>query len=105
MKQPRAVHLVQFRADEIEPRLQSRTRERAGRRGKAAFGFLIGQVLHDGWALGQQLAVVEFEHRHIAVRIHGGEVRARRRRMRRFAEVDAHQFERDSSFNGNDMRR
>ena len=58
--------LVQLGGDEVEPLDQAITRHRAGGRGQVAGGHLVGDVLHDGRAFGQALAVVQLQQRHIA---------------------------------------
>ena len=56
---------MDFGGDEVEPLLHAVAIHRACRRGEARFGFLVGQVLHDGRAFGEHLAVVELQGRQI----------------------------------------
>src|SRR5215475_4637904 len=67
----RAEALVQLRRDEVEPLLDPVALHGAGSPGEAGRVFLIGHVLHDDRAFGESLAVVEFETRHLALRVHG----------------------------------
>src|ERR1700730_17592231 len=63
--------LVQLRGDEIEPFLDAVALGFAGGRDEIRAGVLIGDPLHDHRALGEPLAVVEFENRDLALGVDG----------------------------------
>jgi hypothetical protein len=69
--------------------------------GKATIGLLIRDVLDDGGAFGQDLAVVKAQHRNIALRIDLQEVRISLRFL--CLRVDTVKFEFDARFAQNDI--
>jgi hypothetical protein len=75
VEQRREHALVQLGADEAEPLPQPRPLE-ARERGEAAARVVLGDVLQDRAVLGQELAALEPEHRHLAERVDGQEVAA-----------------------------
>jgi hypothetical protein len=54
--------------------------------------------------LGQHRTVVEPKRRHIPIRVYGGVFAARRHDVRRLADVDTLEFERDAHFVSDDVR-
>src|SRR5688572_19930311 len=62
--------LVQFGREEIEILLQSRPEQAAARRPEPRFRLLIGEILDDRRTLGEDLAIIDFERRDIALGIH-----------------------------------
>src|SRR5205085_4911459 len=74
----------------------------AGRR-KPALRILVGQVLHDGRAFGEQLAAVEHKGGHGALRIDLVKVTAVFERVR--LEINLHEIDRHTGLFGHDMRR
>jgi hypothetical protein len=67
---------VHFARDVVQPLLHAISLERAVLRREIALRLLIGEVLHDGHAFGEHLAVVELERRHGTLGIDGEVVRA-----------------------------
>jgi hypothetical protein len=59
--------LVQFGGDEVEPLHLAVALHRAPGRDQLLVGHLVGDVLHDGRAFAQTLAVVQLEQRHVAL--------------------------------------
>jgi hypothetical protein len=62
---------VQLGGDEVEPFHQPVTRQAPRRRGEPLFRHTVGQILDDGRALGEHLAVVERQCRDVAQGIDG----------------------------------
>ncbi|MNV60823.1 hypothetical protein D3C71_1533000 [compost metagenome] len=62
---------MQLGADEGQPFLQAVTRQGAVGGGQLLVGHLVGDVLHDGRAFAQALAVVQLQHGHVTQRIDG----------------------------------
>src|SRR5207244_11369119 len=61
--------LMQLRGDEIEPLLQLVALEAAAFRRKACIGLLVGEVLDDRWAFGENLAAIELQRRDVALAV------------------------------------
>ena len=93
---------VQFTRDEVQPLLQTHAFKRAIRRCKLRRGREIGDVLHDHRPLSNSLAVVEFEHRHGALRIDRVEICAVVKLVRLRAR--AHEIKWQSCFTQRDVR-
>jgi len=67
----RAETFVQLRRDEIEPFLDAIALGLAGGRHQPGGGILVRDPLHDHRPFGQTFAVVELEHRHLALAVDG----------------------------------
>ena len=67
---------MQLGADEGEPLLQLVAFERVGSRCQTAFRDAVGDVLHDGRDFGQIPAILEFQHRYVALGVDGEKVAA-----------------------------
>ena len=61
--------LVKLSGDEVEPTLHLGAIERTGGGRQLLLRHLVGDILHDRRSLGQDGAIVEFERRHVAVRV------------------------------------
>src|SRR6185312_4157992 len=83
--------LVHLGGEEVEPFLQAHALHRARFRGEARLGLAVGEVLHDGRALGQARAVVQLEHRDVALAVDAVEVAAAVELVR--LGVDLHEVE------------
>lgn len=94
--------LVQLGGDEIQHLHQAVALERAGGRGQSAARLLVGDVLQHHADLGQHLAVVELQRRHVAFGIDGGEVGARFGFLGH--QVDLFQVEFQAGFAQGDVR-
>src|SRR5690606_18744550 len=89
----RAVSLVNLGADERQRFLQPITLPRAVGRSETGFGFLVREELRDHRSFRENLAVVELERGHVALRIDGQVVAAGLRSLRR----DIHFLQRERS--------
>jgi hypothetical protein len=61
---------VDLGGEEVQPLLQAVALECSGLRREAGVGLLVGEVLHDRRALGEDLAVIELERGHVAAAVH-----------------------------------
>ena len=93
---------MQLGADEGQPLLQAIALHGAGLGRQAAVGLLIGNVLHDGRALAQQLAIVQTQRRDVALGIDGQIVLAMLGLLG--LEIDLDQIKRQTSLAQGDMR-
>lgn len=98
----RSKRFVQFRGNEVELLLQSRTGKRSRFRRQAARTVAVGEILHDRRTLGQHLAVAEPKRRHVALGIDGAEIRSGFGRLGR--DVDAFDIELPAQLVQNDVR-
>lgn len=87
---------VQFGADEVEPLLEFVALPGAIGRGQVFVGGLVSDVLNDGRALGQELAVVELEQGDIAVGADGSVICAVAEGV--LAQVHRHGLKRQTCF-------
>jgi hypothetical protein len=98
----RSEQLVDLARDVAEMFLQVIARHRAGGWREPRAGVAIRDVLHDGWALGEALAIVELERRHVALGVDGPEVPAVAGPVRR--EINDRRLERESGFAQRNVR-
>ncbi|KAG0918166.1 hypothetical protein G6F32_016432 [Rhizopus arrhizus] len=67
---------MDFGADEVQPFLQPAARPRAVGRRQAGLGLQVGQILDDGRAFGQHLAVVQLQRGNVSLAVDRTEVAA-----------------------------
>src|SRR5207247_4562672 len=98
----RAEILVQLRGDEVEPFLDAIALLAPGGRNEPGAWRLVGDVLDDGRPFGQAIAVVERQHRDLALGVDLQKMGA----VFGFlgAEVDLLELERDAGFAQHDVR-
>jgi hypothetical protein len=92
---------VQLRADKGQQFLQAYPLQGAGGGGEVFLRYAVSQVLHDGRALGDHLAIVELQRGHIALRVDGEVVVAAGSFLA--GEVDAHEVEVQAGFAQDDV--
>jgi hypothetical protein len=94
---------VHFGGDKIQPLLHAVTVDRASGRHEARVGFLVGKILHDDWAFGQLLTVIDLQHRNLALGIDAPKVLAAFGLFLR--DIGPLELEIDAGLAGNNVRR
>ena len=87
---------VQFGTDEIQPFLQMVALLRARRGRDLQLRNAICYILENGWPLGQDLAIIEFENRDLAERVNLAKAAASGQRA--IAGTDLNEFRRKTGF-------